>query len=407
MNGRRSLAMGARNARPNGPVTPSEIRQLYTGLSGELGDDEIQTRYQYLLGLAEKPDEELTPRQRHMLTSATETTTPAAARARIQRANDPVEQEPSDADGLALVTLGKLRSEPKREVSWLVEGVLPADGLSLLVAPPKVGKSTLARCLSAAVASGDRNWLGRPVQQGVVIHLALEERLQTILGHYDSIGAPDERIHLLDSQSPAPGKILEPLRRSVEDLRPSLVVIDPLFQFVAIRDGNEYAEVAAALHPLIALARETCTHILLVHHSRKSGGDHGSEVLGSTALSGSVDTMISLATDRGQREFYAMGRDDVHVEKTQLTMDENGWVDVGHTKTEAYQDKKRDDILRYLKDRPEPFTEKEIHKAVTGNRQVLLAALRKLVVVGRVTRSGGGKKNDPFRYSFVVPGTQQ
>ena len=62
MNGRRSLAMGARNARPNGPVTPSEIRQLFPGLSG-LGPDEIQTRYQYLLGLADKPDEELTPRR--------------------------------------------------------------------------------------------------------------------------------------------------------------------------------------------------------------------------------------------------------------------------------------------------------------------------------------------------------
>ena len=306
------------------------------------------------------------------------------------------------------MTLGKLRSEPKREVSWLVEGVLPDDGLSLLVAAPKVGKSTLARCLAAAVASGSRNnWLGRPVQQGVVIHLALEERVQTVQSHYDGIGASDERIHLLTSQAPAPGKILEPLRRSVEDLRPSLVVIDPLFRFVAIQDGNEYSEVAVALHPLIALARETCTHILLVHHSRKSGGDHGSEVLGSTALSGSVDTVISLANDRGQRMVYAFGRDDVQVEKTRLTMDENGWVDVGRTKTEADQDKKRDDILRYLKDRRKPVTEKDIHEAVTSNRQVLLAALRKLVAGGRVTRSGGGKRNDPFRYSFVVPGTQQ
>ena len=98
MTERRSLAMGARNARPNGPVTPSEIRQLFPGLPGELGDDEIQTRYQYLLGLAEKPDEELTPRQCHMLTSGSDrprarTTTPAAARARIQRANDPVDLE--------------------------------------------------------------------------------------------------------------------------------------------------------------------------------------------------------------------------------------------------------------------------------------------------------------------------
>ena len=48
-------------------------------------------------------------------------------------------------------------------VDWLVEGLLPGDGISLLVAPPKVGKSTAARCLAAAVAGGDTNWIGRPL----------------------------------------------------------------------------------------------------------------------------------------------------------------------------------------------------------------------------------------------------
>ena len=62
---------------------------------------------------------------------------------------------------LPVVSLGELYAKPDPEVEWLVQGLLPADGLSLLVAPPKVGKSTLARCLAVAVADGRGWWLGR------------------------------------------------------------------------------------------------------------------------------------------------------------------------------------------------------------------------------------------------------
>ena len=54
---------------------------------------------------------------------------------------------------------GSTHSE-EPETEWLWEGILPAGGLSLLVAKPKVGKTTLAFRLGFAVTSG-KDFLGR------------------------------------------------------------------------------------------------------------------------------------------------------------------------------------------------------------------------------------------------------
>ena len=124
--------------------------------------------------------------------------------------------------GVELKTLGQLRAEPPRDIGWLVPQLLPANGLSLIVASPKAGKSTLVRCLSVATATGGE-WLGRHVTQGVVVHLALEERSQTVLGHYDRLGAPDEGIHLLLGGTPAPEQRLDWLRAAITETRAALV----------------------------------------------------------------------------------------------------------------------------------------------------------------------------------------
>ena len=58
------------------------------------------------------------------------------------------------------VTVGALLEEPDEPVRWTVADVMPAGGTSLLVAPPKAGKTTAARCLAVAVARG-LTWLGR------------------------------------------------------------------------------------------------------------------------------------------------------------------------------------------------------------------------------------------------------
>jgi hypothetical protein len=87
----------------------------------------------------------------------------------ILRVEDLQSEQKARDSGLPLTSLKDLLSEPEEQLDWLVEDQLPASGFSLLVAKPKVGKTTLARHLSLTVSRG-HPFLGRSTQQGPVIY---------------------------------------------------------------------------------------------------------------------------------------------------------------------------------------------------------------------------------------------
>ena len=69
----------------------------------------------------------------------------------------------AEENALTFISLKDLFNTPDVKVDWLVDGLLPIGGLSLLVAKPKAGRSTLARNLVLAVAQG-QDFLGKPIQ---------------------------------------------------------------------------------------------------------------------------------------------------------------------------------------------------------------------------------------------------
>ena len=309
--------------------------------------------------------------------------------------------------GLPLKTLAELAAEaPPEADDWLVQGLLPVDGISLLVAPPKVGKSTLARTLAAAVAGGHTEWLGRSIGRiGPVIHLVLEERTRTVLNHYDPLEADSEGIHLLVGSAPKLAPRLPMLRWSIETLKPALVIIDSLQRWVRILDGNSYSEATEALTPLIELARECGTHVMLVHHSRKSAGEHGQEALGSTSFAGSVDTILSLRRRGDGRTITSTGRDGADMEETVLTMDERGWVTAAGTKAEADGGSLADRVWEYLQGIGEEQTAQDIIDSLKVRKTRVYAALRQLTEEQRIVQTGSGQgSGNASRYS--VPGSQ-
>ena len=176
-----------------------------------------------------------------------------------------------------------LLAKPEVPPDYLVDGLLVRGTVSALVAKPKVGKSTLARLLCLAVATG-KEFLGRSTRQGACIYLALEERKEEITADFRAMGA--EGTEAIDIHADtAPAGAISALVGLVRNQRPALVVIDPLFRLAHIRDEKAYAEVYAALGPLIDTARETGTHILVTHHSGKAQkADAIDSPLGSTAL---------------------------------------------------------------------------------------------------------------------------
>lgn len=176
--------------------------------------------------------------------------------------------EPADeVSGFRLTLLADLLKEPPEQVVNLVEGLLPARGTSLIVAPPKAGKTTLARNLALAVATGS-SFLGRATIKGPVVYLALEEKRSEVIRHFLDLGATgEEEIYVHCACAPKAG--MAGLEKLVRSKKPALVIVDTLFKLIRVTNLNDYAEVSAALEPLITLARESGAHLFGVHHSKR------------------------------------------------------------------------------------------------------------------------------------------
>lgn len=308
--------------------------------------------------------------------------------------------------GFDLTPLEDLMAEPKEEASWLVEGMLPAAGTSVVVAKPKVGKTTAVRQLAVSVARG-RPFLGRETTAGPVIYLALEEKRAEVREHFRAMGALCEDIYIHCGISPKNG--VAKLRRLVERIRPALVIVDPLFLMARVDDANNYAKVSAALEPLMAIARETGAHILAVHHMGKGERSGGDSILGSTAILGTVDTAVLMRRGDSYRTIRTVQRYGADLEETVLDFDaETRTVSLGESKEQVDERGLADEMLEVLQGRDVPLTEEKVLAEAEGKTGAKRTALRQLVKAGKVERLGEGKRGSPFLYlinsRFPVPG---
>jgi len=322
----------------------------------------------------------------------------------------PAETGPVPADTrLPLTVLGDLLREPEEAVSWTVEGLLPSGGFSIIAGKPKAGKSTLARELSLRVARGEP-FLDRGTQHGPVIYLALEEKRAEVRRHFDAMGADgSEAVHVFAAVAPVDA--LEQIRRSVEEIKPALLVVDPLFRLARVKDANAYAETTQALEPLLALARETGTHVLVIHHMRKGGTADAEGILGSVAIFGSVDTALVLRRGDHGRSLASDQRYGENLAETVLVFDKDArTTTLGGTREQQVIDDMRGAIMSFLNAQTDWVTEPLINEDVEGKTGPKRRALRELVRDGDLVRDGQGRKNDPFKYAsrnacFLVPHT--
>jgi hypothetical protein len=300
-------------------------------------------------------------------------------------------------------SLEDLLNEPDEEIDWIVEGLLPSGGFSLMVAKPKVGKSTLARQLALAVIRGEP-FLGRQTIKGAVLYIALEEKRGEVRKHFRLMGAVGTK-ELGVYVGSTPEGAYEWLKKEIELKKPLLVIVDTLFRFTRVADLNDYAKVNAALDPLLTLARTYSAHLMALHHARKSAGDGADTTLGSTAIFGTVDTLINLKRTDARRTIDTIQRYGVDMETTVLNFDlETKMAFLGGTKEEDDIMNIAEAVLEFLKSQDDPVTEKVVDGEVEGKTTLKRKALRDLFAKGKVARTGSGKRGDPYLYSCsLVP----
>lgn len=210
-----------------------------------------------------------------------------------------------------LLKIGELY-EKKSEMEWLVKDLLSVGGVSLLSADPKAGKSTIARQLMREVARGG-SFLDRGCKKGSVFYFAIEEQIGVLNTSFKRLGVTEADSIFVHVGDPMGDNTFDDFRELLLETKPALAVIDTMFDFLNVESENNYKEVKRELRRLRAVARETGTHIMCIHHNSKGMKDDtrrgNRAILGSTAISGGVDTIMVVETDNEVRKITTSGRE--------------------------------------------------------------------------------------------------
>lgn len=313
-----------------------------------------------------------------------------------------------DVDLLAGVHDGAwLTGQDFPELRFAVEGLIP-EGLTLLIGPPKAGKSWLALALLLAVASGGvaLGVIKTPARR--VLYLALEDgdrRMQNRCYALLGPGGPIPAEFAYQTRV-LPGAVLPTmtawLRRQPDT---AMVVIDTLGKVMppAIPGESAYQRdyrVGSALkriaddHPGLA--------VVVIHHDRKAASDDFVDsVSGTHGLAGSADTVVVLVRKRQSAEglLLVTGRDVPENEYALVMTDGKEWrlaatdlsgaaaVARQRAETSALSDRSGE-VLAFVNAHPDGIRAKD---AVEHFGKDAYQYLKRLAESGRISKATRGR----------------
>ncbi|MBD2760117.1 AAA family ATPase [Yimella sp. cx-573] len=233
------------------------------------------------------------------------------------------EQEPT-AEAFDAGYLGDILARPNQQ-AWRAEGLLPADGSTLIVAQRKTGKTTLTLGLARSLITGE-DALGRftvdPITGNVAI-LNYEVSGTTLAGWAHDLGIPTDRLILVNLRGRRnPLTHPEDAERLAAYLREhdtETLIVDPFGRAYNGQSQNDPGEVGAWLTNLDRIARTDigARDLILTAHA----GWNGERTRGSSALEDWADSIITLTRtddrDDDRRYLHALGR-DVDIDEDQL-----------------------------------------------------------------------------------------
>lgn len=280
------------------------------------------------------------------------------------------------------------------EPAWVVHGYAARGEVMLLGGPPKAGKSTFLADLACHVAGGI-GYIGQRVQEAPVLWIDLEQHPRRTAALFRRLQGDGLPLHI-SSERP----IRFDLQAYIQEHGIGLVVIDSLSKFWAVEDENDAVQVTAAIEEIRHLALVTDAAIVLIDHTRKSGGEDGTDIRGSGAKTASVDIAVSFKRDHhgadNRRILDAISRSDETPRKLVIAYEDDGYRPIGIL-AEVRHEQQRNAILEAL--RADELTTKEIAEAADVSQIQVHRITSQLFEEGSIGREGRGKKGDPFRFS--------
>ncbi|WP_338445852.1 AAA family ATPase [Pelagerythrobacter marensis] len=176
-------------------------------------------------------------------------------------------------------------------VEYLIEPLVPIGCTSILDGNPGMGKSFLSLAMTAAVTAGGQFCEKQPDRNGRVLLLNDEDDpSRVLLPRLEAMGADINKVRVIDAPFTLNDDGVEILRRQIRSYDPTLVVIDPLTNFMgASVDMYRPNEANAFMRPLHRLAKEFDISLLIARHLRKQTSENAMHMgQGSMAFGGAV-----------------------------------------------------------------------------------------------------------------------
>lgn len=218
---------------------------------------------------------------------------------------EPAKPKVKPGRAMRLMTIAEVEALPPPE--WLIDGLIPENGLVIPYGPPGAGKTFLVLSQSLHIAAG-MPWMGKAVRQGVVVYVVGEGlggfslRLKAMRQHY---GMPDSLPFYMVPravnfrQDAEVAELVRLVKAAVpEGTRISLVVIDTLARAMPGVDENSAQEVGLIIAKCDEVREELSCTVEPIHHT---GKDVERGLRGSNAILGAVDaTFLIQAAGKGQ-----------------------------------------------------------------------------------------------------------
>ena len=225
---------------------------------------------------------------------------------------------------------------------YVVDGLIP-EGLTYIIAAPKIGKSWMVLDLALAATQGTPFLGAIPVEQRPVLYLALEDgpkRIQARARGLKCYDLPESIMFAHRAESEDAIKLMREFMSLYERQEP-LVILDTLGKIKPDKKPSAGAyehdyRVSAALKEV---ADDFDGAVVVVHHNRKAGSeDFLEDVSGTQGIAGAADTIIVIRRPRtaAEGELHITSRDAAEGSYA-VRFEKGKWTLAGASLAEAAQ----------------------------------------------------------------------
>jgi len=220
-----------------------------------------------------------------------------------------------EADVYQLLSIRDIMAMP--DPVYLIDDLIMERALGFLFAAPGLGKTFVAKSIALSVATGRKEWWGRPIsRKGPVLYISSEgvndmkfrieawsSRNKTPVLEGDiSFNLLKDSVNFMDPACVM--KLVRTMRAAYQGDPPALVVVDTVSRTLPGADENLQKDMTLYIQTCQAMQEAFDCAVMGVHHTSRSGGT----MRGSTVFDGAADFLMMIEVDEETNERFLVAR---------------------------------------------------------------------------------------------------